>query len=515
MKEDKMPQIELLLKKDILLSPDMLDRINSMDKQALEAAASTKMLVLSKDIEELLSKNQQLDVNWLELEKSKVLLEKEKNTKIYLKFIEFLSAQTARKEGLKIVYSYDEVSKKRNFEDFVALFNSRYQQLECMLRNRHELENLMSINRIRNKREEGKVSLIGIVQDKHITKNNNILLTLEDPTGTIRVLVSKNKPELLNEAKNIVHDEVIGVVGASNKSIVYANNILWPDVPRKEMKKAADKAYAVFLSDLHVGSKNFLSEDFDRFLEWINQRTGNEQQKEIARNTKYIFVVGDLVDGIAVYPEQDDELEIKDLSHQYIECTKLLSKIPKDIKIIICPGNHDGVRMSEPQPALSTSFANDLLKLPNIVSVSNPAMVNIHASKDFPGFDILMYHGYSFDYYVANVDSIRTQGGYDRADLIMQFLLKRRHLAPAYTSTLPTPAAKDPLVISSVPDIFVTGHIHKSSVSSYRNVTLICGSCWQSKTAFQERVGHNPEPSRVPIIDLQTRNIKILKFGKA
>jgi len=93
--------------------------------------------------------------------------------------------------------------------------------------------------------------------------------------------------------------------------------------------------------------------------------------------------------------------------------------------------------------------------------------------------------------------------------------LQRRHLAPTHTSTLYIPeTTKDPLTIEKIPDIFATGHIHKSIASHYKSITLICGSCWQSKTAFQEKVGHNPEPSRVPIVNLKTREAKILKFGK-
>ena len=91
----------------------------------------------------------------------------------------------------------------------------------------------------------------------------------------------------------------------------------------------------------------------------------------------------------------------------------------------------------------------------------------------------------------------------------------RRHLAPSHGSNLYIPDVnKDSLVIDKVPDFLVTGHIHKSSVSNYRNITLICGSCWQSKTDFQEKVGHNPEPGRVPIVNLKTREVKILKFSK-
>lgn len=182
--------------------------------------------------------------------------------------------------------------------------------------------------------------------------------------------------------------------------------------------------------------------------------------------------------------------------------------------MIICPGNHDALRIAEPQPKFYDDLSKPLYTLPNATLVSNPAIVNICSSKDFSGFNVLMYHGYSFDYFVANVGELRNNGGYDRADLIMKFLLKRRHLAPSYTSTPYLPDSKqDPLVIQHIPDFFVTGHLHKSIAANYRNITLICGSCWQSKTAFQEKVGHNPQPSRVPMVNLRTRDIKILRFG--
>jgi len=258
----------------------------------------------------------------------------------------------------------------------------------------------------------------------------------------------------------------------------------------------------------------FLAKDFNKFLKWINCETGSGKQKRMANKLKYLFIIGDLVDGVGIYPGQDKDLTIKDVKIQYQNCAELLSKIRKDIRIILCPGNHDALRLAEPQPIFDKNLAKPLYDLPNVTIVSNPSLINIHSSKDFVGFDVLMYHGYSFDYYASNVEAIRLNGGYDRGDLIMKYLLQKRHLAPVHASTLYIPSKEeDPLFIDKVPDFFITGHIHKLSIGNYNNVITICGSCWQSITEFQLRVGHNPEPSKVPVVNLKNREIKILNFG--
>jgi len=427
------------------------------------------------------------------------------------------TTEDKKPEGnIRIVFSHNEDSKKREIQDFVDYFNNRYKSMEKILKQHQELKNTVSINKISSKKERENTTIIGIVRDKQTTKNGNILFLLEDPTGQKRVLVNKNRHDLFKEAKDIVLDEVIGIVGVNTETMVFANSIVWPDVPSsKELKKSQHEKYALFLSDLHVGSSKFLSDDFEKFLKWINCEIGNEHQKQIAKNVECIFIAGDLVDGCGIYPDQEKELSTKDIHQQYRECAELLRQIPKHIPLVICPGNHDAVRISEPQPVLSRHFAAPMYELSNAIMVSNPSMINIGSSSDFAGFDVLMYHGHSFDYFVAEVDSLRNQGGYDRADLIMKFLLKRRHLAPTHMSTLYIPdTKKDPLVIERVPDFYLSGHIHKTATANYRNTTLICGSCWQSKTTFQEKVGHNPEPSRVPIVNLQTREVKILRFGQ-
>ncbi|MBW2989868.1 DNA-directed DNA polymerase II small subunit [Candidatus Woesearchaeota archaeon] len=515
---EKNQAVGFFLEKGILLSSDLLDYVENPEETYKLIGAkirSDDFLFLNNELSEALKTLPSLDISWRELEGAKARLERGKDSKAYSHFLKFLYAQKnkALTEKVRVVNSYDEDPKKRDVQDFVRYFNSRYKAIEGLLRQRPDLKNVITINRLKNKRDRESISLIGIVADKQTTKNQNIILTLEDQTGSINVLINKNKPDMFKDSQSIVLDEIIGINGVNGNNIIFANKIYWPDTASKELKRSHEVAYALFLSDMHVGSNNFLPGAFGRFLKWINLETGNEKQKEIASKVEYIFIVGDLVDGCGIYPGQEDELDIKDIYSQYEECARLLRQIPSRIRLIICPGNHDAMRIAEPQPPLYRDFAEPLYGLPNLTSVSNPALVNIHSSEKFSGFDVLMYHGYSFDHFVANVDSIRNNGGYDRGDLIMKFLLKRRHLAPTHTSTLYTPDTdNDPLVIGRVPDFFITGHIHKSIAANYRNTTLVSGSCWQSKTSFQEKVGHDPEPGRIPLVNLKTREIKILKF---
>tara|TARA_Y100000310_G_scaffold333952_1_gene412576 strand:+ start:1436 stop:3019 length:1584 start_codon:yes stop_codon:yes gene_type:complete len=516
--------VNFFLKKGLLINNNMLRMLEDEKNlsefiKIIKGSSQKDMIVLNEKIKNIINK-QTSDLNWTELEKLKVISEK-KGKDYVNQTTQILESKEGGQEnkpdlGVKIVFSYASQPKKREANDFVQYFNNRYQILGNFLKQRQELQNTTSISRVIHKTDREQISVIGMVVDKQYTKNGNCMLTIEDNTGTIKLLINKNKPDLFRISKDITLDEVIGVVGVNGNNIIFVNNLLNPDIPlSREIKKAEDEVYVLFLSDLHIGSKNFLEEDFNKFLKWINCELGNKSQRDIASKVEYIFLIGDLVDGCGVYPNQEKELLIKDIKDQYKLCAQLLSKIPPHIKLIVSPGNHDAMRLAEPQLKIYKDFAEELYNIPNVIMVSNPSVVNIHSSNTFSGFDVLVYHGNSFDFYMAEIESIRNKGGYDRVDLLMKFLLQRRHLAPSYTSVPYVPdITSDFLAIDKVPDFFVSGHIHKAAAANYKNVTLISGSCWQSKTAYQEKVGHNPEPSRVPIVNLQTRQVKMLKFGK-
>src|SRR3989344_3839563 len=93
---------------------------------------------------------------------------------------------------VKVVFSYNEQPKKSTAQDFINHFNSRYNSLKKLLQQRTQLENVVSISRLKMKSEKENVAIIGMVYSKEDTKNG-IMLTLEDPTGSTKVFFGKNK----------------------------------------------------------------------------------------------------------------------------------------------------------------------------------------------------------------------------------------------------------------------------------------------------------------------------------
>jgi len=416
---------------------------------------------------------------------------------------------------VRIIKSYEKTPSKRSVQDFVKYFRIRFSSMERLLKHRSELTGLTSINKVRMKKDKETVSIIGMVLDKVKTKNDHYLLTLEDFTGTIRVLIHKDNQDLIPLAEDLVLDEVIGVVGQAAGDIVFSSTIIHPDVPlSKELKKSPFDNYALFLGDMHFGSKEFLDHEFKRFLTWLNGNLGTLEQRETAKKVRYLILSGDVVEGIGIYPGQENDLLIDNLVGQYTLAASYLKKVPSHIKIIICPGNHDPGRISEPQLPIDTEYAQSLWDMPNVIMVSNPAYVAVDVTNNFAGIDILLYHGGSLIYYSDAVPRIRSGGGQKAVDKILAFLLKRRHLAPSHGSTLYIPDIyEDALVIDPIPDVFVTGHVHRASASVYRNVTCINSSGWTAITEDQEKRGLEPQPGRAFLLSLKTRKVKVMNFS--
>ena len=397
--------------------------------------------------------------------------------------------------------------KKIEVKNFVTHFRNRFISLRNILQDHSGLTNLISINKLSNNKQIN--SIVGIVSSKSITKNKNLILEVEDLTGKIKVIISQNKPDLFKEAEEICLDSVLGFKGSGNKEVFFVNEIFFPDSKLPERKKSNLEEYALFIGDFHFGSKRFLKKSFMNFLDYINGKLPDTPE---VSKIKYLFIVGDLVTGVGNYPNQEKDLELFDLEEQYLKVTELLSKIRSDIKIIILPGNHDGVRLMEPQPALNEKYAWPLYNMKNVTICENPSYINFGANENFSGFDVLAYHGFSFPYYANNINHLILQKAMNSPEEIMKYLLKNRHLAPTHSSNQYYPLEDDALLIKKVPDIFLAGHTHKCGVTYYNNVLVISVSCWEAMTPYQEKFGNEPDHAKVPLFNLKTGAIKILDF---
>lgn len=393
------------------------------------------------------------------------------------------------------------------YMQFVQYFRDRYSRLSEIIRGRVNARPIESLKR-RSFRRGGdggseEISIIGMVSDISSTTNGHKILSLEDPTGSFSVLIRNSDKELFELASKILLDEVIGVTGSitNDGSLMLASKLIQPDVPNNIQRRTGSYGKAVLISDVHVGSSQFMEEAWLDFLDFLKGESDSEGMRELAASVRYLVVAGDIVDGIGIYPDQEMELDILDVYEQYRKAAEYFREIPDHIRVIISPGNHDAVRQAEPQPALPENIQAYFPE--NVVFVGNPAFLELD------GVRILIYHGRSIDDLVASVPGVSYQ---EPAGAVLE-MLKRRHLAPTYGSRVSiSPEKKDYFIIDPVPDIIHTGHVHTLGVQRYKNVLLVNSGTWQGQTEFQKRVNLVPAPARVPIVDLENFDVKILAF---
>ncbi len=391
-------------------------------------------------------------------------------------------------------------------QDFVSLFRERYQTIRKILTSqRREISQFIPISRIRKTMVD--VQLIGIVKNVKTTHNGHRLIEIEDDTGSATLIALKSNTEIMQLANEVMLDEVIGVVGkiSKNKDLIIVQNIIYPDIKMHQDRKRIESPLCVaFLSDVHMGSKMFMDAEWNAFLRWINGDLGNSRQRDVASKLKYLVLPGDLVDGIGIYPNQEKELSISNIYDQYLALAKQFEYIPDHITILLQPGNHDAVRPAEPQPAFEKEI-RDLFSGKEFIFIGNPSYFSLH------GVNILSYHGQSLLDYSTNIQCLN----YNEPTEVMKLMLKKRHLAPTYGGYTPlAPEHEDYMLINQVPDIFVTGHVHTSSIDNYRGVILINASSWQSQTSYQKMMNFVPDSAKLPLVDLKTGSATAMDFSK-
>ncbi|MFW9910037.1 MAG: metallophosphoesterase [Candidatus Thorarchaeota archaeon] len=418
------------------------------------------------------------------------------------------------------------VGSEGNFEDFLELFRSRYKQIKKIYMSRIDTQNAVTPDIAKQRKASTKSGplqnnesgrrgkppsqvVIGIIRNKNISSQRNIIIDLEGHEDSIICVIpsiqrSPKDQDLSQKANALLLDEIVcisGYVDSSGRMI--ADDVLFPDIPTvRQLGRAKKEVYAAFISDLHCGSQEFLEDEFDRFIDWIGGRDVDVLDKNMIEKTKYLFIAGDLVDGISVYPNQREHLKISSLYDQYVMIGEKLKKIPKKIRIFCIPGNHDACRQALPKPPILRVFAEPIYNLENVTMLGDPCQILVD------GVRILMTHGDSMDDLVTTLP----RASYTEPAISMIELLKKRHLAPIYGGkTELAPLHHDWMVIDTPPDVVHFGHAHHNAVDNYRGVQIINSGTFQSQTDFMRKQGVVPTPGIVTFLNLQT-GIPDVKF---
>ena len=81
--------------------------------------------------------------------------------------------------------------------------------------------------------------------------------------------------------------------------------------------------------------------------------------------------------------------------------------------------------------------------------------------------------------------------------------LTARHLSPIYGErTHMGPELEDMMVITEVPDILHSGHVHNIDVQNYRGTLIVNSGAWQTQTKYQQMMGIVPSPGIAIVVNL-------------
>ena len=247
----------------------------------------------------------------------------------------------------------DKITTGEGVKGYNALFSSRFNKLKRIVSERPESRMLKSIASVKSVKSEDDMYICGLVTARNAERNIT-KLHLEDPSGSFEGIVFDN--ELQKVAGTLLSDQfVMARVSLGKNSGFIIKDIILPDIPDQATNKSESEAYAAFLSDLHIGSKYFMEDEFAEFVDWISS------PDPVAKKIRFVLIGGDVVDGVGIYPNQNKELVCQTIEEQLDKVEQLLDKIPKNVKIIIMPGNHDPGRRALPQPAIPKKYNSGLM----------------------------------------------------------------------------------------------------------------------------------------------------------
>ncbi len=472
--------VNFLLKKGFQVTPDAIDHLKTMNRPEFQD--------LMKRI--IKSKNRNNDDNFM------VSLDDVRQNIVQPD----VETDASKVDDYEVLDGNDVLQKQlEGVNGYHLLMKNRFNKYKQIMYDRQDSRKIIRISTLVQHTDQNEYKIAGLLKSRN-KLDKSYEIELEDESTDLRLLVTDGNN--IRKVESFLIDQMViaDIVFSKKIGKFIVKNCYSLDVPAEAFQsvEGVEPVYGVFLSDIHVGSKTFLNREFQDFLNWINGRLGD---LEVVSKIRYIVIAGDLVDGIGVYPGQEEELTELNLSKQYDEFAGLMAQIPKSIKIFVSPGNHDATRQALPQPPIFKRYAKTLYEMDNVILLGDPCLVRLH------GVNTLVYHGQSL------VDIVGSSPGitFDKPAEAMKVLLKARHLAPTHGSTRVALEEDDKLVIKIVPNIFHCGHIHTVQTLKYKGTLLVNSGTWQDQTQFQKRMGIVPNPAIAVVVDLNSLKVKMMK----
>ena len=493
---EKKEIIEFVSEKNIIIENSAVDLIIAQKidfKELIEEAIEKGLFAITKKFVEEKIVLDSTKVNPTE--------QQEKKEKSFSPKAKEITSNYRIMEELNVTNQSCSEGKVKNFIEF---FRDKFTSIEAMLKERGLMNK--TLKRLRTVSKNHEVDLIVMVREKWKTKNGHIAFKLEDLEAECIGIILKDDLKLMKLSEHVLLDNVIGLKCVKGgEEMVIIKDVIFPEIPLRSFKGSKRDVFMACISDMHVGSKLFLENSFEKFVFWLKGNTENEKEKEIINKIKYLCVLGDNIDGIGVYPDQFKELSIKDIGKQYEKFVELMKEIPDHIEVFIIPGQHDGVRFSDPQPGIPKEFAGELFDKKNFHFLSSPGWAEIE------GLKTLFYHGPSLHDLFSSVSFL----SYDNPAKAIEELIKKRDLMPVYGMKRPyVPEKKNYMVIKEIPDIYLGGDMHRNSIRMYRGTRIINCATFQAKTDFQVQQGHIPTPGVVLLLEMKTGKVYEKNFYK-
>ena len=236
----------------------------------------------------------------------------------------------------------DKVTTAEGLSGYDALFASRFAKMKQIISARPEAKKLRTIGNVaKMSGSDNDVFVCGLVAKKS-TGPDSVKIVLEDTTGSLEAWVFEEG--IRTEAEMLLLDQFVMIrIGRAKNNRFVVKELVLPGIPGHTINHSETESFAVFISDLHVGSDFFMEEAFLEFVSWLSSTD------QVAKRVRFVVIGGDLVDGVGIYPNQDRGLVYQTVEEQLRRAEALLSQIPQKHQGCHIPG--------KPRPGKARSAA--------------------------------------------------------------------------------------------------------------------------------------------------------------